>query len=627
MGTDMDTVGVSARNGAFSSQGARSRGDLNPIQGGAASSAEGPAGHGPSAENSGAVLSLLDAAARDHHAATFQARSLDTGSGPSVDGQAADLVAQFQQDFAATAHDHDAFHALMRASFGDHYDYSAAEQIRQQSLAGDFSWMPDVQVVEASTLLDQSGTQTSGTALGAFSAETDTIYISRDVLLSDPERAAEILAEEMGHALDVRVNDSDTAGDEGEIFAQLLAGNELSAEELAALRAENDHGTIVVDGREVEVEYGCNPVKAIVDVFTAPFQALTSVFQVVIDVVSDIWEALKDVVVKVLNSSIFQALLTIASFIPIPIVQIVVRVAQIAKAVYAVAQGIKHGSLAMVLGGIAGVAGGAAHLGGWLGASSSFVNTANRIATWAGGASRAYQALAQGDFAAALALGRTAFSGSPVGDALELAHRAQRIGEAVDKGDVLGALQLGSQLIGDLGGDQQAAALNSVGQNVLAVARIVDVAQRGDYDGAAQLLLGRYGEQVGLGTEAQQRIVRIAGAVEMAATARDLINDDNYASAALALFATADHFDIGETARQRLDEAAHLVGRLADLKASVDRRDYRDAASLAVDLIARDPGPQMRHRIERLFDGIDQLESLLASAPGRGVNERRIAVA
>lgn len=63
------------------------------------------------------------------------------------------------------------------------------------------------------------------------------------------------LTEEVGHAIDSRVNTSDTAGDEGELFAKLVSGETLNADQIQAIRSENDHGTIEIDGESVEVEY------------------------------------------------------------------------------------------------------------------------------------------------------------------------------------------------------------------------------------------------------------------------------------------------------------------------------------------------------------------------------------
>ncbi|MGB5900295.1 MAG: VWD domain-containing protein, partial [Geitlerinemataceae cyanobacterium] len=50
------------------------------------------------------------------------------------------------------------------------------------------------------------------------------------------------------------VNITDTGGDEGEIFAALVRGEELSAAELAVLKREDDGAIVFLDGEEVEIE-------------------------------------------------------------------------------------------------------------------------------------------------------------------------------------------------------------------------------------------------------------------------------------------------------------------------------------------------------------------------------------
>ena len=73
--------------------------------------------------------------------------------------------------------------------------------------------------------------------------------------MSDPVLAAQVYSEEAGHFLDTHVNRHDARGDEGEIFRRLLHGERLTHRELATIRAENDHGFIKVDLRDVEVEF------------------------------------------------------------------------------------------------------------------------------------------------------------------------------------------------------------------------------------------------------------------------------------------------------------------------------------------------------------------------------------
>ena len=210
--------------------------------------------------------SIIAAIARDGHLAMLSRQSSGSiaaaeaaGSTPQSGGEDAALQSitrQFQQRFRQQAGDKAAFHDLMRQSFGDTYDRQAAEAIRQRVLSGDFSWMPKVELVDSTNLQDVSGLQGGGIGKGAYSAGSDTIYLSRELLASNPAEAERILTEEVGHALDTRVNVSDAAGDEGEIFSRLSHGEKLSASDIAAARAENDSGTIIVDGQRVEVEFG-----------------------------------------------------------------------------------------------------------------------------------------------------------------------------------------------------------------------------------------------------------------------------------------------------------------------------------------------------------------------------------
>jgi len=166
------------------------------------------------------------------------------------------VVATFRERFAETAGDPSEFHALLEKTFGPGYDRAAAEGIRQQALAGDFSWLPRIEVVDAASLADLSGTQGAGEALGAYDGASDRILLTTELLAGDPARALDILTEEVGHALDTRLNATDTVGDEGELFARLSSGEPVSEAEVASIRADDDRGVVLVDGKETVVEYG-----------------------------------------------------------------------------------------------------------------------------------------------------------------------------------------------------------------------------------------------------------------------------------------------------------------------------------------------------------------------------------
>ncbi len=157
-----------------------------------------------------------------------------------------------RQQFAGKAGDKAAFDAFLATVFGPGYDRSEGEALRQRALKGDFSWMPPVQWVDANTL---------GGANGAFNAEAGVVYLNAD-LKGDPELAARTYVEEAGHYLDTVLNTRDASGDEGELFRRLLSGEPLSRAQIRAIQAEDDSGTIIVDGKEVAVEFW-NPFKAV----------------------------------------------------------------------------------------------------------------------------------------------------------------------------------------------------------------------------------------------------------------------------------------------------------------------------------------------------------------------------
>jgi len=190
------------------------------------------------------------AASRDN-ATDFASSNSNSEAGSTV----AKLTQALQTRFVSVATNQDQFHALLKQTLGDNYDVAAAETIGQQALNNDFSWMPNIEVVDGQTLNDSSGTQADGVGLGAYNAQTNTIYLNEQLLEGHFDDALNVLTEETGHALDARLNTTDAIGDEGAAFARLLSGKNVDAAQLNKLRAEHDTGSIIVDGKEVEVEY------------------------------------------------------------------------------------------------------------------------------------------------------------------------------------------------------------------------------------------------------------------------------------------------------------------------------------------------------------------------------------
>ncbi|WP_199332029.1 Calx-beta domain-containing protein [Anabaena lutea] len=138
------------------------------------------------------------------------------------------------------------FWNLFDTTFGTQYDRTVAVTLRSQWQAGDFSQLPQIEILDSSIL---------GNANGAYASSTNKIYLSNSFLANaTPTAVSAVLLEEIGHYVDAHINQTDSAGDEGAIFAELVQGNSLDTETLQTLKAEDDHATITVDGQVVAVE-------------------------------------------------------------------------------------------------------------------------------------------------------------------------------------------------------------------------------------------------------------------------------------------------------------------------------------------------------------------------------------
>ena len=116
--------------------------------------------------------------------------------------------------------------------------------------------IPDIQIIPQSQLKTD----------GAFG--NNTIYISQDLLnpqQTNYSQVVNVLLEEMGHYLDSQINIQDAPGDEGAIFAKLVQNQPLAAGELIALKAENDHGILNINGQNIAVEHADTPGVFLVD--------------------------------------------------------------------------------------------------------------------------------------------------------------------------------------------------------------------------------------------------------------------------------------------------------------------------------------------------------------------------
>ncbi|WP_236721540.1 PA14 domain-containing protein, partial [Trichormus sp. NMC-1] len=93
---------------------------------------------------------------------------------------------------------------------------------------------------------------------GAYAKEKNTIYLSQEFVaanLGNFGAVTGVLLEEFGHYLDSQINVLDAAGDEGDIFSQLVRGESISDGELLSLKAEDDTGFITVSDDLLSVEF------------------------------------------------------------------------------------------------------------------------------------------------------------------------------------------------------------------------------------------------------------------------------------------------------------------------------------------------------------------------------------
>jgi Ca2+-binding RTX toxin-like protein len=134
--------------------------------------------------------------------------------------------------------------------------------IEQMTVAFGNSWSP---IIAQDVLTELAGGKLPkievvadlGGALGAYAADTNKIYLSQKFLLANqtnPQAIADVLLEEIGHSIDARINQVDSVGDEGEIFAALVNQRNLSSGELAGLKSQSDQQTLVINGQTTTVE-------------------------------------------------------------------------------------------------------------------------------------------------------------------------------------------------------------------------------------------------------------------------------------------------------------------------------------------------------------------------------------
>ncbi|MDD1425833.1 hypothetical protein MEO94_15350, partial [Dolichospermum sp. ST_sed9] len=136
----------------------------------------------------------------------------------------------------------------LETAFGSDFNRSVANQIFDKLAEGDFSDIPNIEIVSRN---DING------ANGAFAVATGKIYLSQEFITANANNLnaiVSVLLEEYGHFVDAQINTKDASGDEGDIFARLVQGKILNQQELAVLKAEDDTATVTLDGQVIQIE-------------------------------------------------------------------------------------------------------------------------------------------------------------------------------------------------------------------------------------------------------------------------------------------------------------------------------------------------------------------------------------
>ena len=137
------------------------------------------------------------------------------------------------------------FNSVISTAFGASADASSFQTAWAK---GDFSGFPPIEIRNRSEI---------NGANGAFAIATGKIYLSQEFIDANVNNVGVITAvllEEYGHYVDSKINLTDSAGDEGNIFARLVQGEGISESELAVLKAEDDSAIVMLDGQLVQIE-------------------------------------------------------------------------------------------------------------------------------------------------------------------------------------------------------------------------------------------------------------------------------------------------------------------------------------------------------------------------------------
>ncbi|GET40723.1 hypothetical protein MiSe_55340 [Microseira wollei NIES-4236] len=178
--------------------------------------------------------------------------SVDSLTGQVLSNELANAIVELALQSAygylkGLANDAD-FSNKMNLAFGNNWNGEVASKLVQDFGGGNLTALPGIEILPSAAI---------NGANGAFASLTNTVYLSQEFIAQNagnPQAITRVILEEIGHYIDSKVNVSDAAGEQGEIFAATVQGKTLSAGELLALKAEDDTATITLNEKAIQIE-------------------------------------------------------------------------------------------------------------------------------------------------------------------------------------------------------------------------------------------------------------------------------------------------------------------------------------------------------------------------------------
>ncbi|MBD2168526.1 putative Ig domain-containing protein [Calothrix membranacea FACHB-236] len=137
----------------------------------------------------------------------------------------------------------------LQVAFGSEWEPEIATTLLNDLAEGEN--LPTIEIVKAEKLQAQGG----------FSQQTNTIYLAEEFIAQNPtDVIARVITEELGHYIDASLNVVDSPGDEGQLFVALVNDIELTPAQLQAIKAEDDHRIVTINGQTLLIEQSVNEI-------------------------------------------------------------------------------------------------------------------------------------------------------------------------------------------------------------------------------------------------------------------------------------------------------------------------------------------------------------------------------